>query len=180
MKKHSRHLVELIRQGLGEGPLVGAEVGVWEGQNSAALLSRFPKLELCLVDRYKWVETCDLRMNNMTQQDFDNARVKAWEQTEFAKDRRYFVPLDSVEAAKQFDNGRFDFVFLDASHDYESMQNNLPAWYLKIRTGGLFCGHDYGGQHYGVKQAVDEFCQNMAYDKQLQFRSYTRIWWFFK
>lgn len=49
----------------------------------------------------------------------------------------------SVEAAKQFEDGYFDFVYIDALHDYKSVLADLEAWYPKVRKGGMLSGHDY-------------------------------------
>lgn len=37
----------------------------------------------------------------------------------------------------------FDFVYLDAAHDYESVSAELEVYYKKVRPGGIFAGHDY-------------------------------------
>jgi hypothetical protein len=37
----------------------------------------------------------------------------------------------------------FDFVYLDAAHDYESVAAELEVFYNRVRPGGVFAGHDY-------------------------------------
>jgi hypothetical protein len=54
-----------------------------------------------------------------------------------------------------------DFVYIDASHDYESVKQDLACWWPKVKFGGMFAGHDYF-EHYeyvkfGIIEAVDEF-----------------------
>ena len=49
----------------------------------------------------------------------------------------------SVEAASLFENGSFDFVYLDADHSFESVWQDLSVWYPKIRIGGILAGHDF-------------------------------------
>jgi predicted O-methyltransferase YrrM len=49
----------------------------------------------------------------------------------------------SVEAAKQFEDDYFDFVYIDANHTYEGVIADLEAWYPKVRKGGMVAGHDY-------------------------------------
>ncbi len=61
----------------------------------------------------------------------------------------------SVGAAAIFADASVDFVFLDANHSYESVVNDLRAWWPKIRPGGMLAGHDYTWT--GVRRAVHEF-----------------------
>lgn len=61
----------------------------------------------------------------------------------------------SLEAAESFDDASCDFVFIDASHEYEDVRDDLVAWYPKVKSGGVLAGHDY---HWpGVSRAVKEF-----------------------
>jgi len=69
-----------------------------------------------------------------------------------------------VDAARDFPDEFFSFVYLDARHDEESVREDLLAWYPKLRVGGLFSGHDYVDldtalNDFGVKTAVDEFAR---------------------
>jgi hypothetical protein len=76
----------------------------------------------------------------------------------------------SVEASKTFKDGYFDFVYIDASHDYESVLDDLNAWYPKIRKGGCISGHDYLDPGFvfpwpcGVLPAVHDFVENNDID----------------
>jgi len=63
----------------------------------------------------------------------------------------------SQEAAELiYNNGSLDFVFIDASHDYENVIADIRAWYPKVKEGGVIAGHDYPDWP-GVKKAVDEY-----------------------
>lgn len=62
----------------------------------------------------------------------------------------------SVEAAKRFKDGTIDFVFIDSDHSYESVKEDLEAWWPKVKVGGALGGHDYHPS-FGVIRAVDEF-----------------------
>lgn len=66
------------------------------------------------------------------------------------------VRMPSVEAAATYADGCLDAVFIDASHDYESVRADILAWRPKVRAGGILAGHDYGAGWPGVQQAVDE------------------------
>lgn len=71
----------------------------------------------------------------------------------------------SLDVAKMFADldATFDMVFLDASHDYESVVADITAWSKVLKPRGLLCGHDYGncdaitGERYnGLVKAVSE------------------------
>jgi hypothetical protein len=54
-------------------------------------------------------------------------------------------------------------VFIDASHDYESVLHDIKAWLPVVVDGGIISGHDYTSPGYeGVKKAVDEHFGNRA------------------
>lgn len=63
---------------------------------------------------------------------------------------------DSAHAARLFDDGQVDMVFVDAMHDYEHVKSDLDAWTPKVKRGGIMCGHDYApGEYDGVVRAVN-------------------------
>ncbi len=78
------------------------------------------------------------------------ARSDIWRLTSVER-REAGSPTDSM-----------DFVYIDARHDYESVLEDLNAWFDKVKPGGIFAGHDYvdgmlAQGDFGVKSAVDEF-----------------------
>lgn len=63
----------------------------------------------------------------------------------------------SAEAAWEFRRRRFDMIFLDANHQYDSVKQDLELWVKRIKPGGILAAHDYGHSAFpGVKQAMDE------------------------
>jgi hypothetical protein len=66
----------------------------------------------------------------------------------------------SPNASEDYEDESLDFVYIDGLHDYESVKTDLEAWYPKVATGKLLCGHDYNKSDWpGVVKAVDEFCK---------------------
>jgi len=53
------------------------------------------------------------------------------------------VRMTSLAAAELYEDGSLDFVFIDASHDYENVKADIAAWKPKIRPGGYIAGHDF-------------------------------------
>lgn len=64
------------------------------------------------------------------------------------------IRMESSKASKIYDDESLDFVFIDASHDYDSVISDLKNWFPKIKKGGYFAGHDY--THPPIVKAVHE------------------------
>lgn len=80
--------------------------------------------------------------------------------------KRYwdFQVCDSVEAARDIQDGLVGLLFVDTTHTYEKTKQELEAWLPKIHPSGVICGHDYYLYQHpawanvsGVHKAVDEF-----------------------
>jgi hypothetical protein len=73
------------------------------------------------------------------------------------------LKMSSEQAAGLFEDGTFDFVFLDADHDYEAVRNDLHSWFPKVKRRGVLGGHDYLNADFpGVRRAADEFFVEQA------------------
>ena len=90
------------------------------------------------------------------------------------------IRLDSLKAVQIFPDEFFDFIYIDASHDYESVKKNIEAYWPKLAKGRFMAGHDYKDGpktipaknlriegppvmlDFGVKRAVDEFAANVG------------------
>jgi hypothetical protein len=132
------------------------EVGTWLGQSLAFLgvetINSNKNIDLYSVDTWAGsIEHADMDVikNNSLYEDFLNNIAPI-------KDRINVIRSTSLEASEKFDNESIDFLFLDASHEYEDVINDLHAWYPKIKKGAIFAGHDYDWS--GVSRAVAEFC----------------------
>lgn len=71
------------------------------------------------------------------------------------------IKMDSVDAAKLYEDNSLDFVFIDGDHLYESVRSDIDAWLPKVKIGGYLSGHDYidhimPNGAFGVIQAVNE------------------------
>ena len=66
----------------------------------------------------------------------------------------------SFDAVGQFADEYFDWVYIDASHDYDDVKRDLNGFLPKVKSGGWITGDDYGRRGVwdnGVQRAVDEF-----------------------
>ena len=67
------------------------------------------------------------------------------------------VRKSSVEASKDFSEYSVDLVYIDGSHDYDSVKEDINTWWPKIKMGGYIGGHDFHPGITGVYKAVQEF-----------------------
>lgn len=148
---------------------VGAEIGVFAGEMSAALLRGLPSLQLDMVDSWEGKgasyegDSGDWHAL-LTQSAQDSFKQAAIDRTSFAQDRRSIIQQRS-EAAAAASTRVYDFVFIDADHSYEGCAADIRAWAGKVRPGGLLCGHDYENerfQKFGVTRAVDDFVKSQG------------------
>jgi uncharacterized Rossmann fold enzyme len=142
----------------------GAEVGVFKGDMSAALLRNNPLLHLDMVDSWEGGggsyrgDSGDWH-SELTQAAQDEFQRKALERTAFASDRRMVVRERSTKAAQNL-TVPYDFVFIDADHSYEGCKADIAAWAPKVKPGGWLGGHDYENTafpKFGVTRAVNEY-----------------------
>jgi predicted O-methyltransferase YrrM len=135
----------------------GAEIGVLTGRTSAFLLAHFPKLEMLSVD--PWCETYNgPTTTNMTQDKYEQTYHDVCKLLERYGDRSQIVRGSSLDAVKLVEQGTLSFVFIDADHCYDSVWDDLSAWYPKVVAGGMLICHDYGSERFPeVKPAFDDF-----------------------
>ena len=150
-------------------PLVGAEVGVWQGRMSEQLLWARPQLKLYMVDR--WLApaetdsyyTSGARMARHSQHTFDLVKAEAERRVFPFVGRAFILHGESVCMAERFKAGTLDFVFLDADHSYAAVTRDLQAWAPLVKRGGLLAGHDFGRTDQGdVERAVCDYLDHRA------------------
>jgi len=62
-----------------------------------------------------------------------------------------------IETAAVAEHGPFDFIYLDADHEYDSTVAQLAICWDMLNDGGVLAGHDYYSFRDKVGRAVDEF-----------------------
>ncbi len=81
----------------------------------------------------------------------------------------------SLAAAARFAPQSVERVFLDGSHDGDSVAADLVAWSERLAPDGVLAGHDYSNKHPGLCAAVDAFAAARGLHVERGPRS---IWWF--
>lgn len=142
------------------------EVGCWLGRSTLALADNTSGFVIP-IDHWKGSEEHQSSMIG---------KQEDWLYAEFLKNvnrelghKIRPLRMSSLGAAKYlsdmavmgFENLKFDMVFIDASHDYESVKSDILAWRTLVR--GLLCGHDSG--HPPVERAVKELLPNARFEQ---------------
>lgn len=135
-----------------------AEIGVDEGINAQRIINISKPEKLYLIDLWGYTNLRNIpeeKRNRLTQ----GSKISYETVKEKFKNNKNIniIRKLSVEASKQFKDKYFDWVYIDASHDYESVKEDIESWWPKIKFGGFLCGHDYFNE---VEMAVNEFCKN--------------------
>ena len=115
----------------------GVEVGVWVAHSSRLILGLPPVEKLYMVDAWRVYKKCV-----GPQPGLDAMYDFVCSVTERFGERAEILRMFSVDAAKVVPKD-LDFVFLDASHDYESVKEDIEAWRDHVRPGGVLSGDDY-------------------------------------
>jgi hypothetical protein len=147
---------------------IGAEVGVWRGDFSTALIEATAPRELHLIDPWRFQSGPEYSEASYGgklasgQEDMDELFELVCRR--FAADERVTVHrCTSQDGAGDFADASLDWIYLDAEHWYESVRADLARWAPKVKAGGLLMGDDYGATGYwggGVTRAVDEFVKS--------------------
>jgi predicted O-methyltransferase YrrM len=139
---------------------VFVEVGSWKGKSSSFMATEIANSKKNI--KFFCVDTWEGSVEHKNILKTDNLYSIFIENMKSLKE--YYTPIktQSVLASQQFDDASIDFLFLDASHEYEDVKDDILAWWPKIKKGGYFAGHDYYDniEWGGVKKAVDEYFVN--------------------
>jgi hypothetical protein len=105
------------------------------------------------------------KLSTLYQQFLSNVKIH--------KQTQKIVPMrmKTVEAAKMLDVHP-DLIYLDASHDEESVYHDVMAWYPKLNKKGTMCGDDW------LTPSVQAGVLRAAKELGLEVKSVNFFWYF--
>lgn len=158
----------------------GAEIGVHRGDLSRRLLTAMPDLKLCMIDAWspdtyagKGDDAAHADKRKLYEDGCEDNYLAALIVASEFPGRAFVQRGFSKHEVEYFLNESFDFIYIDAAHDYESVKADIMAWLPKVKKGGYLCGHDYG-VFDGVKKAVDEIFRERV-DLDSDFTWWVRV-----
>lgn len=151
---NKRPMKQLIRD---RNAKVVIEVGSWLGKSTRHIAEQLPKNgKVYAVDHWKGAsehqpgQFADCKdLSTLYDQFLSNVI--------HAKLTHKIIPIrmSSVEAAKHLSNVVPDLIYIDASHEFEAVYQDLTVWFPYVKGHGILCGDDWGFPE--VRQAVEKF-----------------------
>mmetsp|Transcript_34771 Transcript_34771/g.83150 ORF Transcript_34771/g.83150 Transcript_34771/m.83150 type:complete len:279 (-) Transcript_34771:82-918(-) len=175
-----------------EGLHIGAELGVQKAHYSNSLLSDWASnREYHLVDIWAKLENYNDHANK-EQSEQDRIYAEAMENVKSWKSNIHVCRNFTTNCVRNYEDDYFDFIYVDARHDFKGVLQDLQLWWPKLKQGGIFAGHDYvsqddgpssGGQDWTlnydgtrdetrlvVKGAVDQFAASVCRQVTVSYR----------
>lgn len=104
--------------------------------------------------------------------------VKNYFQEQINNEQVHIHKKLSTDAAFDFEDNYFDWIYIDTNHTYETTRDELRLYAPKMKKGGIIAGHDYVTGNwittfrYGVVEAVHEFCVQFGWEIISHHRTY--------
>ncbi len=148
-----------------------AEIGVFEGTYSVTLLENLRTDVGWLVDSWEFTPTQGDAGRD--QANWDEVAKKTIEKLSTYKHAK--ILRMRSEHAHVVIPGGLDFVYIDASHYYEKVRQDIVFWFPKVRIGGWLTGDDLF--YDSVQKAVREFA---LANPHFQIKVLGSQWWLVK
>lgn len=164
--------------------LIGCELGVFRAVSFCTLLQNCPGIKhLYGVD--SWQPYRDYLKEpydgqtwayEMDEKEIRFIRCEALHMIEYSgyKEKTSIIEKDSNEAVNEFEDQSLDFIFVDTYLNFAQAINDMEKWYPKLKTGGLFSGHDYNFSI--IKHAVNEFRTKHGIDSKMSTFDRCFVW----
>jgi len=142
-----------------------AEIGVADGKSLLYLAAKLEYKEAIVIG----IDSCAYGHDSQRNEIVRNI-IKSGLQVDF-------MQMSSLDASCKFNDGYFDFVFLDSSHTYEQTKAEIRLWIHKVKDGGILAGHDYDIVNAeGVVNAVNELIRNENLNLETTSNG-CGVWW---
>lgn len=137
------------------------EVGSWKGRSAAYMAVEIANSGYNI--KFDCVDTWEGSIEHVEMEEVKSKKLYEIFLSNVNPVIDYINPIkkSSLDAAKEYGENTLDFVFIDASHEYEDVKDDIITWLPKIKKGGILAGHDFGSS--GVNKAVHELLGNRHY-----------------
>jgi predicted O-methyltransferase YrrM len=128
------------------------EVGSYLGESTIVFAEKFNNLDvLYAVDPFN----LNFNLNNL----FDENNINEVENIFKKNIKKYpvikHIKKDSKNASVDFNDGTFDFIYIDGCHQYECVYEDVSLWKPKVKNDGYISFHDIDWSQ--VQEALSHF-----------------------
>ena len=154
--------------------LTCTEIGVAEGKNAKFMAETLSPKALHLID--PWAHQDDPAYTSDINNVSDGEGELRYEFVQMMFKDNPAVTIHrgfSTEVAQTFPDGHFDFIYIDARHDYQAVLEDLETWEKKLSPNGILAGDDYFSStfawqnNFGVVPAVTEFLKKTSLELKM-------------
>lgn len=152
------HILNELKNHFGDKPITVCELGILHGKGIPLLLDNFNIQNYYGIDLFTpYEENKKDGANNIMANNGDTIYNKLL--NKYKKDNRIHIIKEFTnKAVDNFEDKFFDFIFVDAGHEYEQVSEDINLWYPKMKKNGIFSGDDF--YFPPVQKAVYEFQDN--------------------
>lgn len=147
-------------------PIIAAEVGVERGFNAAEMVQQMNINKLYVIDDY--LPYTDYLGGFCPPEIQDEVYKTMFKNLSPHLDKIVFITKSSVFASTLFVDEFFDFIYIDGNHNYDSVIEDMQAWFPKVKKGGVLGGHDFDTRNV-TRQDVAEAVKDFSKDNSLEY-----------
>ncbi len=116
------------------------EIGSWLGAGSTQIFAEYADRIVC-VDHWEGSDTEEHRqiISQVDPYSIFQSNIASFE------DKVTAVLCDSSRLDEQFEDGTFDFIFIDGDHRYAQTKSDIEVCLPILRQDGIICGHSCEG-----------------------------------
>jgi predicted O-methyltransferase YrrM len=144
------HYLARVCANLPADPVI-IEIGSWKGLSTTAMAHARPDASIYCIDTWlggqEHAEDESIVAGTLFDEFKENVRPLGSQVNAYR--------MHSCDAAKYFDTGEADLLFIDGDHTRAGCLLDLQRWTPKVKTGGTVLVHDCNNP--GVLAAIDEF-----------------------
>jgi hypothetical protein len=151
-----------------------AEIGVFRGDFSEAILAAAKPSRLHLIDPWSHQTGADYQLDDSNLSDAGHVENLRHVQQRFAEQiatGQVVLHRDRSEnVAAEFTDASLDWIYVDGRHTFDAVFQDLELYRAKVKPGGFILGHDFTNhpdcvaRGYGVVPAVGRFRKARGFD----------------
>ena len=152
----------------------GAELGVLRGPTFKYVVNNTSNLEHIGVDVFCPDNVWKGKIISTTKELLEIPALKWYQELlDFCEENKpaRIIRDFTQNACHDIEDNSLDYIFIDASHDHDSVKRDITLWTPKVRKGGMVSGHDINELPVAMAVAATTPKHDVGPDN---------VWWYIK